>query len=294
MDIYKKITLTIVSYKSENLIQKNIETIKKFPTIIVENSSSDKIDKLVNGFHNIKLLKPKKNLGYGLANNLAIAKSETPYVLIVNPDVYLEEKYIKELYNTHLKYKETSGILGPALYDKDYIRRTNGSVSYLKKIRKYKLFNSKNNLPTGDMCCEFLVGCCYLIKKDLFLSVGGFDKNFFMYFDDNDLCDQIIKKGKSVIEVPSARFVHLENASSKKNFFIDTKLSIIHKVSSYIYLKKNVKFYFLSYCIMINFFDYLQRCFFNLCLLRFKKSFKNLLRIFSIILYLTSLYRLLY
>ena len=294
MDIYKKITLTIVSYKSENLIKKNIETIKKFPTIIVENSSSNKIDKLVNGFHNIKLLKPKKNLGYGLANNLAVSESETPYVLIVNPDVYLEEKYIKELYNTHLKYKETSGILGPALYDKDFIRRTNGSVSYLKKIKKYKLSNSKNNLPTGDMCCEFLVGCCYLIKKDLFLSVGGFDKNFFMYFDDNDLCDQIIKKGKSVIEVPSAKFIHLENASTKRNYFIDTKLSIIHKVSSYIYLNKNVKSYYLSYYIMINFFDYLQRFLVNFIKLKFNKSFKNLLRILSIILYVSKLYIFLY
>jgi GT2 family glycosyltransferase len=294
MDIYKNITLIIVSYKSESLIQKNIETIKKFQTIIVENSSSNKIDKLVNGLQNIKLLKFKKNLGYGTANNFAVSESETPYVLIVNPDVYLEEKYIDELYNAHLRYGGTSGILGPALYDKNYIRRTNGSVSYLKIIKKYKISDSKNNLPTGDFCCEFLVGCCYLIKKDLFLSVGGFDKDFFMYFEDNDLCDRIIKKGKSIIEVPSAKFVHLENASSKKNFLMDTKLSIIHKVSFYIYLKKNVKFYFLLYCILINFFDFLQRCIFNLCLLKFKKSFKNLLRIFSIFLFLTSLYRLLY
>lgn len=294
MSIYDEITLIIVSYKSENLIQKNIDIIKKFQTIIVENSSSTKIDNLVNGSANIKLLKPKKNLGYGRANNLAVSVSETPYVLIVNPDVYLEEKYIEELYKAYLRYKEKSGILGPALYDKDFKRRTNGSVSYLKEIKRYKISNSKNNLPTNDMCCDFLMGCCYLIRKDLFLSVGGFDKDFFMYFEDNDLCDRIIKKGKSIIEIPSAKFVHLENSSSEKNFFIDAKLSIIHKISSYVYLKKNIKYYFLGYYIIINFFDYLQRCIFNLFTLKFKKSFQNLLRILSIFLFLTSLYKLFY
>ena len=54
MNIYKEITLIIVSYKSENLIQKNIDIIKKFQTIIVENSSSNKIDKLVNTYNTVK------------------------------------------------------------------------------------------------------------------------------------------------------------------------------------------------------------------------------------------------
>ena len=56
--------------------------------IFNRNSSSDKIDKLVNGFHNIKLLKPKKNLGYGLANNLAIANKEP---LVVAGKFFIQE-----------------------------------------------------------------------------------------------------------------------------------------------------------------------------------------------------------
>ena len=147
MSIYKEITLIIVSYKSESLIQKNIDIIKKFQTIIVENSSSYRIDNLVNGCTNIKLLKPKKNLGYGSANNLAVSVSETPYVLIVNPDVYLEEKYIEELYKAYLRYKEKSGIVGPALYDKDFKRFSlNNNIDNIYLTVEILKFQNQNNI----------------------------------------------------------------------------------------------------------------------------------------------------
>ena len=80
----------------------------------------------------------------------------------------------------------------------------------------------------------------------------------------------------------------------KKKKFTDTKLSLIHKISSYIYVKKNTNFRFLILLIIKNFIDYLQRIFVNLLMFRFKKSFKNLLRFISLLLYVTSLYKILY
>ena len=138
------------------------------------------------------------------------------------------------------------------------------------------------------------MGCCYLMKRDFFNILGGFDTNFFMYFDDNDLCDRSLQKGKYLMEVPSAKLIHLENASSKKKFLTNTKLSLIHKISSYIYLKKNTSFKYLTLHIIKNFIDYFQRFFVNLLIFRFKKSFKNLLRFISLLLYVTSLYKILY
>jgi GT2 family glycosyltransferase len=138
------------------------------------------------------------------------------------------------------------------------------------------------------------MGCCYLMRRDFFNSLGGFDENFFMYFEDNDLCDRTLKKGKYIMEVPSSKFIHLENASSKKKFLTDTKLSIIHKISSYIYLKKNNKVRFLIFHIIKNFIDYIQRFIVNLIIFKPKKSFKNFLRLLSIILYITLLYKIIY
>ena len=238
MSFYKDITIIIVSYKSEKMIIRNLEIIKKFPTIIINNSRSDKFNTLIDDFKNIKLITPDLNLGYGRANNLGVNQSKTPYFLIVNPDILLNEQLINTLYSTFLNYNDDIGVVGPALYDSNMKRRTNGSISHVKKIRGSKLSSSINNIPEDNMCCDFLVGCCLFMKRDFFIELGGFDKDFFMYFEDNDLCDRIIKKGKTIIEVPSAKVIHLENSSSKKNSFQNSKLSIIHKISEYIYLKK--------------------------------------------------------
>jgi len=294
MSLYKDITIIIVNFKSEKLIIQNLQIIKKFPTIIINNSKSDEFNTLISDFKNIKSITPDFNLGYGKANNLGVNKSKTPYVLIVNPDILLNEQLINTLYSTFLDYDNNIGVLGPSLYDSSMKRRTNGSISHIKKIKGRKLSSSINNIPEGNMSCDFLVGCCLFMKRDFFIELGGFDKDFFMYFEDNDLCDRIIKKGKTIIEVPSAKVIHLENSSSEKKIFQDFKLSIIHKISEYIYLKKKISLINLITIIAKHVVDYLQRFIFNLLIFNFKKSFKNLLRLVSIFLYITMLHKLIF
>ena len=294
MDIYKDITLILVTYRSERLILRNLEVLKQFPVIIVDNSNSDELDLIVHKYNNIKLIKSSKNLGYGKANNLAIKSAITSFILIVNPDIILNVNSINNLFKSFLKDPDNIGILGPSLYDKDMNRRTNGSKSYINQLKGHKVSNIPNNIPLDETCCEFLMGCCYLMKRDFFNILGGFDTNFFMYYEDCDICDRSIQKDKYIMEVPAAKLIHLENASSKKNFFTDIKLSLIHKISSYIYLKKNTSFGYLTLHIIKNFIDYFQRFLVNLLIFRFKKSFKNLLRFISLLLYVTSLYKILY
>ena len=294
MSYHTEITLIIVSFKSDKLISQNLEIIKKFPTIIVDNSKSNSLNKLVNKFDNINLIVPNKNLGYGKANNLGVSFARTPYILIINPDIVLNEKSIEQLYNSFIENIKNVGVLGPSLYDSEMKRRTNGSISYIKKIKGKNINKSLNNLPEGNISCDFLVGCCLFMQRSFFVKLGGFDNNYFMYFEDNDLCDRIIKDGKTVMEIPSAKIIHLENLSSKKNFFQNSKMAIIHKISSYIYLNKNLSFRSFVIHIIINFLDYFQRFILNFLLFRFKKSFKNFLRIISIFLYLTRTYKFIY
>ena len=218
MDIYKDITLILVTYRSERLILRNLEVLKQFPVIIVDNSNSDELDLIVHKYNNIKLIKSSKNLGYGKANNLAIKSAITSFILIVNPDIILNVDSINNLFKSFLKDPDNIGILGPSLYDKDMNRRTNGSKSYINQLKGLKVSNIPNNIPLDETCCEFLMGCCYLMKRDFFNILGGFDTNFFMYYEDCDLCDRSLQKNKYIMEVPAAKLIHLENASSKKNF----------------------------------------------------------------------------
>ena len=293
MNIYNEITLIIVCFNSYKLIQKNLSELSKFKTIIVDNSKSDEIRSLVEGVENIKYIKTKKNLGYGKANNLGVSESKTPFILILNPDILVQSDSIEILYKAYFNY-ENIGILAPALYDNSNNRRSNGSLSYInrQKINKKNILN--NQKAEGNTCYQFAVGCAFLIKKDFFDKIGGFDKDLFMYFEDNDLCDKTIEKDKSIIEIPESKMIHLQGLSADNTFLQKCKLSIIHKISEYIYYKKKTNFFKLYKKMLVNFFDYLQRFFINIIKLKFNKSFKNLLRILSIILYISKLYIFLY
>ena len=207
--------------------------------------------------------------------------------------ILVESASIEILYKTYFNY-ENIGILTPALYDNSNNRRSNGSLSYInrEKINKKNILNKQK--AEGNTCYQFAVGCALLIKKEFFDEIGGFDKDLFMYFEDNDLCDKTIEKNKSIIEIPESKMIHLQGLSSENSFLQNCKLSIIHKVSEYIYYKKKANFFNLYKKILVNFFDYLQRFFINIIKLKFNKSFKNLLRILSIILYISKLYLFLY
>ncbi len=293
MNIYDEITLIIVCFNSEKLIKKNLNELKKFKIIIIDNSKSKKTFDLVKDFKNIDYLQTNKNLGYGKANNLGVNRATTPFIMILNPDILIDHRAIEILHEKFHLYQNV-GILAPSLYDNDNQRRSNGSISRLKnKISRVSTLKHKN-LAQGDACFDFVVGCCLFMRKDFFQTIGGFDSDFFMYFEDNDLCDRVYKNNKCVIEIPDSKMIHMQGLSSDINIMRNTKLSLIHKISECIYLKKNLSSSKLFLNLIIQLIDYFQRFFFNLIFLKIKKSFKNLLRIISIFLFFTSLYKLMY
>lgn len=293
LKVFKELTIVIVCYDSSTLIKKNLSKIINFKTVIIDNSNCKKTFNLIKKFPNIRYFAPKQNLGYGSGNNLGVSLSSTTYILILNPDILIDIDSIKILYESFFKYKD-AGILAPALYDEKSIRKSNGSVSYLKRNLFFKNHSKYfNKQADGDTCYDYVIGAALLFKKKFFEQIGGFDQNFFMYFEDNDICDRVYKNRKSVIEIPSSKMIHLQGKSSDiNNLKKNIKLSIVHKVSEFIYYKKNYSFFKLYVIFFILFFDYLQRFFFNILIFKFKNSFKNFIRLLSMFLFITSLYRI--
>ena len=95
----QNLSIVIVTLKSENVINKCIESIdKEIPIIVIENSNNFKFKEyLEKTYNNVKCILSNKNLGMGSGNNVGIEYSKTDYVLILNPDVILENNTIKEL-----------------------------------------------------------------------------------------------------------------------------------------------------------------------------------------------------
>jgi len=296
MNIFKDITLIYVAHKSDSIIKKNIDIIKLFNVIIVDNSNSLDLKNYLSDFDNITFIN-SPNLGFGHANNLAVSNAQTPYIFIVSPDIFFTISSLEILYNEFLSYKN-AGVAGPSLFDVSNIRRSNSSLSFLKKKIYRNSFQRKiyknidQTLADGNISCDYIIGCSMLFKKSFFIDIGGFDEQFFIYYEDNDICDRIRSHNKMVLEIPSSKMIHLQGKSTKANFKINALLSITHKISEYKYLRKNITLIKLYFIIFINALDFTQRILINLLLFRFKMSYKNILRLISIFLYITRAYKL--
>ena len=94
----KELTIIIVLYNSTNLIFECLQSLNNFNIIIVDNGKNKHLLKKLNSYQNIKkIIKPKKNLGFGNGVNLAFNDIETDFFLVLNPDIILNENSIYEL-----------------------------------------------------------------------------------------------------------------------------------------------------------------------------------------------------
>jgi GT2 family glycosyltransferase len=289
--LYNQLTLVIVSYKSKDIILNNLNVIKNFRTIIVDNSNDLDFKKNLSQYKNINYVALSKNIGFGKANNLGVSYAATEYVLILNPDIKVDYVSILKLFNTFFKYKNV-GVVGPTLLDEFGKKRTNSSLSFLKKIISRSTFEknifkvNEKKESCGDLCADYIIGCAMLFNKNFFLSIGGFNHIFFLFFEDNEICDRIKNYGFQVIESFDSEMIHYQGKSSKYSFIDVCRSKIIHKYSEYTYLslnKKNLTFY-----LFFDFLDFFQRFLFNFLRFKFKNSFTNLLRIVSIFLFTLS------
>ena len=171
----KELTVVIVTFKSEDKIFNCLKSIsKEIPVIVVENSS-DKIFKknLETQFSNVTCILTGENKGYAVANNIGLKLVKTKYGLVLNPDTILERDTIKNFLITANKIKDF-WLIGPA----------NDQMVSLD-------LNDNNIKEVND-----LKGFAIFLNISMFNN-NYFDENFFLYFEEIDLCKRVKKyKGK--------------------------------------------------------------------------------------------------
>ena len=197
----QNLSIVIVTFKSEMVIHECIKSIDKdIKIIVVENSNNSQFkDELERTYNNVSCVLSSKNLGMGVGNNIGIKKAKTDFVLILNPDVILENSTIKELIIASQKVTNFS-ILAPISSDTSY--------------PNYKLDNEKKmiNKDNSLFKVKSVDGFAMLFNKkklDITMHQNYFDENFFMYLENDDLCKRIIENNEDIYVVPTSKIKHL-------------------------------------------------------------------------------------
>ena len=201
----KNITFIIVSFRSDNVIQKCIESISpNCKVIVVENSQNTSIKKyLEKKFSNVRVLITGENLGYGRGNNLGISKVKTKYAFILNPDAYLEKNTLKELNNAKCILQEEFSILSPLIYD---------NKKYYKSFKR----KEKNFIEVN-----FVKGFAMLLNLEKINFNEIFDKKIFLFLEEIDLCKRIKESGGKIYIACKGKIYHNAKESSGNEFEIE-------------------------------------------------------------------------
>lgn len=205
-------TIVIVTFNSK-IIHKCIKTLhKKFRIIIVENSNNNKFKKdIERRYKNIKCILSGSNIGFARANNIGLKNVKTKFALLINPDVIISIKQIKTIENYAKKIREFS-VLAPN--SNGFFETISNGFDKFINSKEINFKNIKNKLKEKKTFeLDFIPGwCMYLNMKDI-KKINYFDKNFFLYYEDTDLCKRFKKLNKKLFVLGSIKIKHVFGAS---------------------------------------------------------------------------------
>jgi N-acetylglucosaminyl-diphospho-decaprenol L-rhamnosyltransferase len=195
--------------------------------IVVDNNSSDRsVEMIAQQYPEAVLLANKDNLGFAKANNQAFHVCRGKYVLLLNPDTIVQNHAIDSMVELMAARPDVAA-LGCRLLNADgsFNRWTGGNSPTLQNVTCHFLFAHKllphsilprplylETDPTQDLEVGWVSGACMLLRREA-LGKTIFDERFFLYGEDMDLCDRLIRVGWKVLYTPHARIVHLEGRS---------------------------------------------------------------------------------
>jgi hypothetical protein len=219
-----KITLSVVSHRQDALVNGLLADLARVRggdlrvvlTRNVPDPDAVEIVALPFALERIDNVAPK---GFGANHNAAFARCRTEYFCIANPDVRLESDPFPALIEA--LGDERAGAAGPL------VRSPAGAIE--DSARRFPTFASllakALGGPTGPdypadrgpQEVDWIGGMFMLLRAETFRAIGGFDENYFLYYEDVDLCRRLHRAGKSVIYQPAAEVVHDARRASRRN-----------------------------------------------------------------------------
>ena len=206
-DMLQEVTIVIVTFNSAHCLPELGSLLASCPNIIVVDNGSDDgcVSVAARCLPAAHVMAFPKNLGFCAANNRALAQVKTPFALLLNPDCEISAKAIQQLLHTAMQWPQAA-MVAPQLL------KAGGELDV--NYRWPNLFwKSRGPAVTeGPACVGFVCGAAMLLRMSAF---GGqfFDEQFFLYYEDDDLCTRLFNQRQAMIIDPAATAIHRSRGS---------------------------------------------------------------------------------
>jgi len=234
-----RVSVLLVSYNTKALTLQALKSLYRetpsidLQVIVVDNASTDGSAKAIKEeFPNVELIESSANLGFAKANNLAARRAFGEWLLLLNPDTIVLNRAVEKIVE-FAESRPDNGIYGGRTVFPDgrlnpgscWMRITVWSTICIsfglhRAFPNSIIFNSESIggwNRDGVREVDVVQGSFFLIRKDLWEILNGFDCRYFMYGEEADLCLRAIEFGYQPIVNSEAEIVHLSGAASKTN-----------------------------------------------------------------------------
>jgi len=241
-DNFSNLSVVIVTYKTNlNILEKSLSSIDPSVKIIIIENSPKFIneDQIANKYKNVSIFCTGSNIGYGRGNNYGLQKVDTNYALILNPDIVCEKSYFENL-KIYLNNELDFSIIGSQYLDNE----TYAPAGFFDSNLCLKDADYIQDLNLSKV--DWVVGCSMLLNLNKFKNKLIFDENFFLFFEEFDLCKKLKREGEKVYS--SSKLI-VNHFGFKSSTDLSDEIDLIkirnwHYMWSYFYYHKKNEGYF--------------------------------------------------
>lgn len=233
-----EVTVIMVSYNTRELTLRAIETLLEqagdvaMRVIVWDNASQDGSARAIaERFPEIETIAHGENLGFAEANNRVAAMADSEWLLLLNPDTETHPRAVEALL-AFGKANPGAGIVGGRTVYPDgtlnigscWNRMSPWSL-FCSAFGIHRMFSSSetfNSEAIGDWKrdsvrhVDIVVGCFFLLRRELWVELGGFNARYNMYGEEADMCLRAAALGYRPMITPEAQIMHVLGAASKK------------------------------------------------------------------------------
>ncbi len=178
--------------------------------LVVDNGSADgTVQKLTGKFPQVKLLANESNRGFAEPNNQAAARAQGQYLALINNDMRADPQWLRKAAD---RLDEPSGTVCVACkilsWDGTTVDFHGGSLQYQGYADQLDIGRKSADIEDKAMDLLFACGGAMLIRRDVFLELGGFDADYFALYEDVDLGWRLWLRGYRVIYAPESKVYH--------------------------------------------------------------------------------------
>ena len=229
------VSIIIVNYNGKKWLKEcfnsiRSQTYKNFEVVLVDNNSCDNsVNFIQENYPEIKIVKNKENHGFGVANNIGVENCNGGSLFFLNNDTILEYNTLDKI----VEYKKDNNlnIVGP--------RILNFEKKDIYAGRKLSI-DCTGYLGWGKETF-YIEGCALMISKDDFLRLGGFDRKYFMYSEDIDLCWRANLRGMKIGICNNVSIIHFGGGSSETTQLNRDKRHVVPFFRRYEVEKNNLR-----------------------------------------------------